>query len=158
MIDMYYEFSKSCIGARIKDEFVTEDNPYFEFFYEECRGKKKFDLANLSPIFPDYGTIVISGGKIVGGSFASQVTTEDNVSWYIPAWCYLPKHSKYSIPTSLQVIDRIPKNSILISHVMTRHPNPDKAKNYRGALIMSKRMGFKTVASDEITDIVQLVK
>lgn len=131
---------------------LSEKEPRSADLYAEHRKSGFFSLAGFSSETPSILRVILDKGSIVGLLSSHKKWTEGEVSAFVPAWGVKRGYMRTVLPIAREFIMDHPKSSILISHVMVRHPI--LARNYLASKIALGRLGFTTTASNEYCDIV----
>ena len=115
---------------------------------------KSITTAQLPSKIPDMGNIYVANGEIICLCVTYKMDTLDRTTWWLCVWACKRKHYKDLIRISDEIVNRYPKNSILLSHVQTKHVYNHAV--YRASLYLAKMIGFRIVSSNEYCDIIEL--
>ena len=133
---------------------INETHKDFEKYYLQSLEIEHFKTAQLTSKIPDMGNIYVANGEIICLCVTYKMDTLDRTTWWLCVWACKRKHYKDLIRISDEIVNRYPKNSILLSHVQTKHVYNHAV--YRASLYLAKMIGFRIVSSNEYCDIIEL--
>ena len=116
--------------------------------------KKDYPLAGFMDSRPEYVAAIVSDGEVVGLISSTVADGAGSTRWLIPVWGAKRGHAKKLLEEAKKMIGRHRKTDVLITHIQVRHST--QARNYLACKIMANRLGFRTIASNEVCDVVQI--
>ena len=132
---------------------INETHKDFAKYYLEALEVEHFKTAQLTSKIPDMGNIYIVDGEVMCLAVTYKVEQQDDITWWICVWACKRKHTKQLIEISKEYLNRHPKNSVLLSHVQTKHVYNHAV--YRASLYLAKIIGFRLIDYSEYCDIIE---
>jgi hypothetical protein len=135
---------------------INETHKDFAKYYLQSLDIEHFKTAELTDKIPDMGNIYIVDEEVIALVVVYNVDRSESTTWWLCVWACKRKNSNKLMFMAKELMNRVPKNSILLSHIQTKHVYNHAV--YRASLYLVKLIGFKLVNSNEYCDIVEYRK
>ena len=135
---------------------INETHKDFAKYYLQSLDIEHFKTAELTDKIPDMGNIYIVDEEVIALVVVYNVDRSESTTWWLCVWACKRKNSNKLMFMAKELMNRVPKNSILLSHIQTKHVYNHVV--YRASLYLVKLIGFKLVNSNEYCDIVEYRK